>query len=116
VATPTPDPSPTPTPPPPPEDDKDPVYVHERGVTLRLDDGVARGRVTTRDGFDACIARVAVKIVRNGRVIERLETRANGRFRVEVPQKPGRYRAIAPQAIADDTNVCERARSKTRPI
>jgi len=108
------DPEPTSTP--PPDLAEDPVYVHERAVELRILDGRARGRVHAPDGYASCTSHVAVKIVRKGRVVERVETRANGRFRADLPDKPGRYRAIAPQAEADDTNLCARARSKTRRI
>lgn len=113
---PEPEPEPTATPLPVPEPgESQPLYVHERVVKLRLDEGpVARGRVRTPDGYDSCRAHVLVKIFRNGEVVERLETRADGRFRVKLSEDRGRYVALAPQIVVGDSDLCERARSKTR--
>ncbi|HEX2058433.1 MAG TPA: S8 family serine peptidase [Actinomycetota bacterium] len=120
TATPTPEATPTPdataSPEPEPDPEEKPVYVHVRTVTLGIDDGGVRGRVRSPDGYESCKARVVVRIVRAGRVVARVETRTNGRFRADVPDKPGRYRAVAPQFAPDDANLCERARSKTRRI
>ncbi|MDQ3952778.1 MAG: hypothetical protein M3279_07435, partial [Actinomycetota bacterium] len=68
------------------------------------------------DGYDSCKSRVAVKIVRKGRVIERVKTRPSGRFRAELPHEGGRFRAVVPQVQVDDTNICARARSRARRI
>lgn len=117
TATPTPTPIPeaTPSPTPAPEDEKtQPLYVHERTVRLRLDGNVARGRVRTPDGFDSCRAHVPVKILRNGRVVDKLTTNDDGRFTAKLPDERGRYVAIAPQLKAGDGDLCERARSRTR--
>ena len=116
-ATTTPSPSPEPTPDAEPEpNESEPLYVHDRTVTLRLEEGVvARGRVRA-PGYDACASHVRVKIVRKGKVVDKVETRTNGRFRAKLPDKPGRYAAIAPEIVPDDTNLCARARSKTRRI
>lgn len=91
--------------------------MHDRTVSLRLDGAlVARGRVRTQDGYEPCKSRVLVKILRNGETIDEIRTRSNGRFRVSLPDKPGRYVAVAPQVVADDTNLCARARSRTRKV
>lgn len=68
------------------------------------------------DGYDACRSGVLVKIVHAGSVVDKVETGPNGRFRAELPDEHGRYRAVAPRLDADDANVCERARSRTRRI
>jgi hypothetical protein len=91
--------------------------VHERAVKLRIvDAAVARGRVRTPDGFESCGSRVRVKILRNGEVVERLETRSNGSFRAELAGDGGRYVAVAPQLVVGESDLCERARSKSRRI
>lgn len=86
-------------------------------MTLRLEGGlVARGRVRVDGGYEGCRSRVPVKIFRNGKVVEKLETRASGRFKGELPDEPGRYFARALRTTVDDVNVCAQARSKTRRI
>lgn len=118
-ASPEPEATPTPAPKPTTEPDlgSEPTYVHERTVAFRLsDDAVARGRIGVTGGYDACRSHVVVKIVRNGRVVGRAETRADGRFRVELADKPGRYRALVPEVAPNDTNLCAMARSRTRRI
>lgn len=82
-------------------------------MKLRLDDGVARGRVLTPDGYASCRSNVVVKILRNGKVFAKVETRSNGRFRAKLPEESGRYAALAPQVVVDDSDLCARARSKT---
>lgn len=83
-------------------------------MKLLIDDGVARGRVRTPDGYDSCRSHVVVKVLRNGKAFAKVETRASGRFRAKLPETGGRYVAVAPQVVVDDSNLCARARSKTR--
>lgn len=86
-------------------------------MKLRLDGGlVARGRVRSPDGYDACKADVLVKIFRNGKVVARLTTRSDGRFRVRLEDRRGRYVARAPEASPDAAHVCNFARSKSRTV
>jgi hypothetical protein len=86
-------------------------------VTLRVDDNlVARGRVRAPDGFDSCHSKVTVKIRRDGEVVRKIETRANGRFRVKLPDEHGRYVAVAPQLVVGDSDLCEQAKSRARRI
>ncbi len=102
----------TPTP-----NESEPLYVHDRIVKLRLEPGpVARGRVRVPDGYATCNSHVLVKILRNGRVVDRVETRANGRFRTKLSRERGRYAAVAPQLVVDDSNLCAKARSKARRV
>ncbi|HEV2755046.1 MAG TPA: hypothetical protein VG318_04640, partial [Actinomycetota bacterium] len=115
--TPTPSPTPSPAPETPPGEQPqraDPA-IHDRIVKLRLEPGlVARGRVRTPDGFDACKDEVIVKIVRNSKVVATLTTRADGRFKVRLEDRRGRYVARAPETAPDAANVCAAARSRTR--
>ncbi len=84
-------------------------------MKLRLDPGlVARGRVGTPDGFEACKAEVVVKIFRNGKPVATLTTRSNGRFKARLDDRRGRYVARAPELSSDAANVCSFARSKAR--
>lgn len=76
-------------------------------------DGVARGRVRVPDGYGSCRSRVVVKIVRNGDVVKRVETNRRGHFRTKLGDG-GRHVAVAPQLVAGDTDMCARARSKSR--
>ena len=90
--------------------------THDRTVNLRVEPGlVLRGKVRA-GGFEPCESDVLVKIVRNGKVVARLTTRSNGRFRVRLDDLAGRYVAKAPEAAPDTSNACERARSKTRKV
>jgi hypothetical protein len=90
-----------------------PLFVHDRTVSLRIAGGVARGRVRSPDGYDECRSHVVVKILRDGDVVKRLETNGRGRFRTKLGDA-GRYLAVAPQVVVGDTDMCARARSKSR--
>ena len=75
---------------------------------------VARGRVAVVGGFEGCRAGVPVKILRKGKVVAKGDTRPSGRFRIELPDKPGRYVARVPQVTGVDGHSCLAARSRSR--
>jgi IPT/TIG domain len=91
--------------------------THERSITLELRRHlVARGQVTVADGFDDCASAVTVRIqrLRNGRwrTIDTDTTNADGFYREAIPDRVGRYRAIAVRLeLNDDADVCARDRS-----
>jgi IPT/TIG domain len=81
-----------------PEPHCDPV-PHSRSVTLLVRSLVARG-VVSDDEFTDCAASVPVKIQRRvageWTTVRTTTTRSTGSFRRRIPDKAGRYRAIAP--------------------
>ncbi|MCI0635660.1 MAG: IPT/TIG domain-containing protein [Actinobacteria bacterium] len=91
--------------------------THERSITLELRRHlVARGRVIVADGFDDCVSGVPVRIqrLRNGRwrTIDTDTTDADGSYREPIPDRVGRYRAIAVRLeLNDGADVCARDRS-----
>ena len=92
--------------------------THERSITLELRRHlVARGQVTAVDGFDDCASGVTVRIQRhrrNGRwrTIDSDTTNADGSYREAIPDRVGRYRAIAVRLeLNDGADVCARDRS-----
>jgi hypothetical protein len=86
---------------------------HDRDVSLTLRGHlVARGAVSSDSAV--CESAVTVNVQRkrhgNWRNVGSDETNANGRFRVALNDRPGRYRALAPQETIG-TDVCLLARS-----
>jgi hypothetical protein len=109
-----------------PEDDSeghgDPIEAHwNRSVALRFSEWkrdrlVAFGRVALPDGGPReCVAAMPVEIAR--RVdgdwveVERTTTNGEGWYVTVLPDRTGRYRAIAPRRrpASDDAGVCRRA-------
>jgi uncharacterized protein (DUF2345 family) len=91
---------------------------HDRNISLHLRDSlVARGRVTVSDGFSACADTVPVKIQKkksgHWKTVKSTTTSSSGRYRVELRNKHGRYRSLAPK-VAAGTDVCRRAVSSTQ--
>ncbi len=109
-ASPSPDPSPSPTVGQPP--------VNTRSVSLRLRGHLsARGRVETAAGAEHCYQGVRVGIQRRApEGWSRVATRSAGRdgsFRITVPDRKGRYRAVVAR-MASDKGTCARAVSPRR--
>jgi hypothetical protein len=91
---------------------------HDRNISLHLRDSlVARGRVTVSDGFAACANTVPVKIQKkksgHWKTIKNTTTSSTGRYRVQLRNKHGRYRSLAPK-VASGTDICRRAVSSTQ--
>ena len=86
----------------------------QRRVTLSLQSHlIAAGRVSATPSTQACIASVPLVIERNGRAIRRSSTGAEGAFRVRIPDRAGRYRAVVAALVKDDI-ACGRATSAIR--
>jgi len=73
---------------------------------------VARGNVRVSDGFAACYRNVRVRIQRRvsgeWRTIDATFTNDTGFYRKRIPDRAGRYRAVAPKVeLAND--ICRRA-------
>jgi len=91
-----------------------------RSVTLRLVRSlIARGVVSATDGFTACVASVPLKIQRRvagkWETVRRSTTGPTGSYRKRIPDKPGKYRAMAPGIIVNGgAHVCFRAISRVR--
>ena len=95
-----------------------PSSSHDRSISLRLRDTlVARGRVTVSDGFAACADTVPVKIQKkksgHWKTVKSTTTSSSGRYRVQLRNKHGRYRSLAPK-VAAGTDICRGAVSSTQ--
>jgi hypothetical protein len=109
---------------PPPDIHCPPFPVdHARSVTLSLRKHlVARGRVSSTEdpAFTDCVASVRVKVQRRvsgrWRTVRTTTTSSTGSFRRRIPDRPGRYRALAPPVSVGDpeTDLCFRAVSPVR--
>ena len=94
--------------------------THPRTVTLNLlKHLVARGVVSTSDGFTTCTATVPVKIQRrvsgHWKTVATTTTTASGSYRQKIVNHSGKYRARAPMAVPDDgTDICLVATSPVR--
>jgi hypothetical protein len=90
-----------------------------RSVTLRLTRSlVARGVVSADDGFTDCVAGVLVKIQRRvvggWKTVRTTTTSPTGSYRRRIPDKAGRYRAMAPKIFLFGPSSCLRAISPVR--
>jgi hypothetical protein len=76
---------------------------------------VVRGTVSA-GGFGACADDALVRIRRFAdgawRTIATTHTNDDGFYRVRVPDRPGRYRALAPRQTLGDSDICGRALSR----
>jgi hypothetical protein len=100
---------------PPPSENEE----HKRSISLNLTSGgTAKGRVSVRDDFDRCRARVPVKIQRRAnygwRTVESLRTDNAGRYRSELRDPSGRYRAKATRVGPVEGHDCLAAVSRVR--
>jgi hypothetical protein len=104
---------------PPPDATCAPTFS-ARSVSLRLVRSlVARGVVRADGGFAACVASVPVRIQRRvagkWETVRRSTTGPTGSYRKRIPDKPGKYRAIAAKIIVNGgAHVCFRAISRVR--
>ena len=92
---------------------------HDRSITLSLKRSlVARGRVSVDDEFAACIDEVPVKVQRKTpkrwRTVERTRTDSEGAYKTTLPDRAGRYRAVAPPTSPSDEDDCSKATSPTK--
>ena len=91
----------------------------QRSVTLALSRHVvAQGRVVLAGLSDSpqlarCVAGAPVALTLNGRTVRRTVTKADGSFRQALPDRPGRYEAVA-EEVADAGITCSQARSGAR--
>jgi len=102
----------------PPPDDLCAVPLSRR-VTLRLTGSlVAQGMVKGSDEFQACTARVPVKIKRRfggkRKTVAITSTSRTGSYKTRIPDRPGRYQAFAPLIVLDGVVPCPRATSFIR--
>ena len=96
------------------------VVVHPRAITLSLVRHlVARGTVTSTDGFAACTSNVGVKIQRrradgSWRTVGTDQTNDLGGYRERIPDRVGLYRAVAVrETLNAGADICARDRSPT---
>jgi hypothetical protein len=109
---------------PPPDINCPPFPVdHARSVTLSIRKHLAaRGRVSSNEdpAFADCVASVPVKVQRRAsgrwRTVRTTTTSSTGSYRRKIPDRPGRYRAVAPRVSLGDpeTDLCFRAVSPVR--
>jgi hypothetical protein len=89
---------------------------HSRSISISLRRHlVVRGTVSA-GGFNACTEGALVRIRRfaDGAwgTIATTHTNDDGFYRVRVPNRPGRYRALAPRQTLGDSDICGRALSR----
>jgi large repetitive protein len=89
---------------------------HSRTISISLRRHlVVRGTVSA-GGFGACADDALVRIRRFAdgawRTIATTHTNDDGFYRVRVPDRPGRYRALAPRQTLGDSDICGRALSR----
>jgi hypothetical protein len=89
---------------------------HSRSISVSLRRHlVVRGTVSA-GGFDACAEDALVRIRRFAdgacRTIATTHTNDDGFYRARVPDRPGRYRALAPRQTLGDSDICGRALSR----
>jgi hypothetical protein len=92
---------------------------NRRSLTLRFGGRrVARGRVSSADGFVPCVTGVPIKIQRRGhdgwKTVASIRTKSTGRF-ARPTSRPGTYRAVAPRVTLNGgTDICGRSVSPPR--
>ncbi len=91
---------------------------HDRSVTLLLKNHLtAKGRLTVQDGFNDCRSDATVKIQRltggTWKTVGTDRTTGVGNYRVNVADKPGKYRAsVKKQELNAGSDICSAATSK----
>ena len=96
-----------------------PEAEHERTVTLKLEGSlVARGKVTAEGDFEACFQDTVVRIQRRAdgrwKTAGRTSTDSDGSYRVELRDRRGKYRALAPATTPEEGHRCLKAVSRIR--
>lgn len=95
------------------------VTTHNRSVNLELKKHlVASGTVKVSDGFNACRSGVTVKIqhLKNGewKGVGSDQTSGNGKYKIDLKDKTGKYRAIAKKAsLNGGSDICAADTSNT---
>jgi V8-like Glu-specific endopeptidase len=92
------------------------LVLHRMIVGIQLKGHlIVSGVLTATDGFDACeigaIVRVQRKEGRRWKGLKSTRTNAQGKYRMRIKDKKGRYRVVAPRGPVDSSNFCGVARS-----
>jgi V8-like Glu-specific endopeptidase len=87
------------------------LVLHPMIVGIRLRKHlVVSGHLTAVDGFNACEVGAIVRVFRkSGPRWNRLKstrTNARGKYRIEIRDREGRYRVVAPSGPVDSANFC----------
>ena len=87
------------------------LVLHPMIIGIRLRKHlVVTGRLIAIDDFDACevgaIVRVFHKKGVRWRALKSTRTDAQGRYRMKIKDRPGRYRVSAPEGPIDNANLC----------
>ncbi len=90
---------------------------HDRSLSLALRRHlVARGTVTVSPEFTTCYQNVTViiqrKVAGTWHTVASIATNSAGSYRQKVPDRPRRYRAVAPKVV-EGNDVCRRTVSRT---
>lgn len=92
---------------------------HVMRLSLKLSGGlVASGRMTAADGYLPCTRSAPVGVLKKTatgwKVVNDTLTDPDGKYRMRLPNKRGRYVAVSPEGSVNDLNLCGRAESPIR--
>lgn len=98
---------------------------HKMTVSLKLSGHlVASGVMKSKDGYKPCTRKAPIKLFRKklssskrptgGKVVKRTQTSRRGKYRMNVPDKPGFYYIKSPAGFVDSANDCSAAKSVVR--
>jgi hypothetical protein len=87
------------------------LVLHPMIIGIRLKEHlVVTGKLIALDNFDACEAGAIVRVSRKKgsrwRALKSTRTDPEGRYRVRIKDRRGRYRVTAPAGPVDDANFC----------
>jgi dipeptidyl aminopeptidase/acylaminoacyl peptidase len=93
--------------------------VHPRGLTMTMRKHLTISGRLSAPSSSSCVSGQRVLLQRHAsskwRLVKRVTTRVDGRFRTAVTDRPGRYRVVVrPRTLEDGWTSCGRAKSSTR--
>jgi large repetitive protein len=100
----------------------DPFTIkHERSLSFSIAGGrTGSGTITVSDGTSACMAGQPIEVQRrvesSWRTVRSSTSGSSGSYSIRLPDKDGKYRAVATKTTLSNSDVCGKARSVRRRI